>query len=31
MNVTKEKITTKVEQKKEEILKKVEKKDNKSE
>ena len=31
MNVTKEKITTKVEQKKEEILKKVEKKDIKSE
>ena len=31
MNVTKEKITTKVEQKKEEKLKKVEKKDIKSE
>jgi len=31
MSVTKEKITTKVEQKKEEILKKVEKKDIKSE
>ena len=31
MSITKEKITTKVEQKKEEILKKVEKKDNKSE
>ena len=31
MNVAKEKITTKVEQKKEEILKKVEKKDIKSE
>ena len=31
MRVTKEKITTKVEQKKEEILKKVEKKDIKSE
>ena len=31
MSVTEEKITTKVEQKKEEILKKVEKKDNKSE
>ena len=30
MSVTKEKITTKVEQKKEEILKKVEKKDIKS-
>ena len=31
MSVTKEKITTKVKQKKEEILKKVEKKDIKSE
>ena len=31
MRVTKEKITTKVEQKKEKILKKVEKKDIKSE
>ena len=31
MRVTKEKITTKVEQKKEEIVKKVEKKDIKSE
>ena len=31
MSVTKEKITTKVEQKKEKILKKVEKKDIKSE
>jgi len=31
MSITKEKITTKVEQKKEEILKKVEKKDIKSE
>ncbi len=31
MSVTKEKITTKVEQKKEEIIKKVEKKDIKSE
>ena len=31
MRVTKEKITTKVEQKKEEIIKKVEKKDIKSE
>ena len=31
MSVTKEKITTKVEQKKEEMLKKVEKKDIKSE
>jgi len=31
MSVTKEKITTKVEQNKEEILKKVEKKDIKSE
>jgi len=31
MSVTEEKITTKVEQKKEEILKKVEKKDIKSE
>ena len=31
MSFTEEKITTKVEQKKEEILKKVEKKDNKSE
>jgi len=31
MSVAKEKITTKVEQKKEEILKKVEKKDIKSE
>ena len=31
MSVTKEKITTKVQQKKEEILKKVEKKDIKSE
>ena len=31
MSVTKEKITTKVEQKKEEILKKVEKKNIKSE
>ena len=31
MSVTEEKISTKVEQKKEEILKKVEKKDNKSE
>ena len=31
MSVTKEKITIKVEQKKEEILKKVEKKENKSE
>ena len=31
MIITKEKITTKVEQKKEEILKKVEKKDIKSE
>ena len=31
MSVTKEKITTKVEQKKEDILKKVEKKDIKSE
>ena len=31
MSVMKEKITTKVEQKKEEILKKVEKKDIKSE
>ena len=31
MSVSKEKITTKVEQKKEEILKKVEKKDIKSE
>ena len=31
MNVTKKKITTKVEQKKEQILKKVEKKDIKSE
>ena len=31
MGVTEEKITTKVEQKKEEILKKVEKKDIKSE
>ena len=31
MSVTKEKITTKVEQKKENILKKVEKKDIKSE
>ena len=31
MSVTKEKLTTKVEQKKEEILKKVEKKDIKSE
>ena len=31
MSVTQEKITTKVEQKKEEILKKVEKKDIKSE
>jgi len=30
MSVTKEKITTKVEQKKEEIIKKVEKKDIKS-
>jgi len=30
MSITKEKITTKVEQKKEEILKKVEKKDIKS-
>ena len=31
MSITKEKITTKVEQKKEDILKKVEKKDIKSE
>ena len=31
MSVAKEKVTTKVEQKKEEILKKVEKKDIKSE
>ena len=31
MSVTKDKITTKVEQKKEEIIKKVEKKDIKSE
>ena len=31
MSVTEEKITTKVEQKKEEIIKKVEKKDIKSE
>ena len=31
MSVTQEKITTKVEQKKEEIIKKVEKKDIKSE
>jgi len=31
MSITKEKITTKVEQKKEEIIKKVEKKDIKSE
>ena len=31
MSIAKEKITTKVEQKKEEILKKVEKKDIKSE
>ena len=31
MSITKEEITTKVEQKKEEILKKVEKKDIKSE
>jgi len=31
MSITKEKITTKVEQKKEEILKKLEKKDIKSE
>ena len=31
MSVTKEKLTTKVEQKKEEILKKLEKKDIKSE
>ena len=31
MSITKEKITTKVEQKKEDVLKKVEKKDIKSE